>query len=68
MNDKLYKCVLAPGLKPSAAAEGVTTVLNAPHNIPLEYLRWPLQLESKVMNQTNDVLVAIDHLSIWELV
>jgi hypothetical protein len=32
------------------------------------YLRWPIQFESKGTAQTNDVIVAIDHWSLWERV
>jgi hypothetical protein len=57
---------LAPGLTPKAEESGVTGVLTSPYTVPLDYLRWPIQFESKGTLQTNDVIVAIDHWSIWE--
>jgi hypothetical protein len=45
---------------------GVTKVLSSPYTVPLDYLRWPIQFESKGTSQTNDVIVAVDHWSIWE--
>jgi hypothetical protein len=48
--------------------QAVTTVLNAPYNIPLYELRWPIQFESKRTAQTNDVIVLVDHWSLWERV
>jgi hypothetical protein len=46
VNDKLYKQVLAPGSTPAPEETAVTTVLNAPYTVPLDYLRWPIQFES----------------------
>jgi hypothetical protein len=66
VNDKLCKQVLAPGLVPTEAEKAVATVLKAPYNIPLYELRWPLQFESKGTGQTNDVIVLVDHWSLWE--
>jgi hypothetical protein len=66
VNGKLYKQVLAPGLTPKAEEAGVTKVLASPYTVPLDYLRWPIQFESKGTSQTNDVIVAIDHWSLWE--
>jgi hypothetical protein len=63
-----YKQVLAPGLTPKPEEAGVTKVLTSPYTVPLDYLRWPIQFESKGTSQTNDVIVAIDHWSIWEMV
>jgi uncharacterized protein YegP (UPF0339 family) len=40
-------------------------VLASPYTVPLDYLRWPIQFESKGTSQTNDVIVAIDHWSLW---
>jgi hypothetical protein len=37
-------------------------------NIPLYELRWPIQFESKGTAQTNDVIVLVDHWSLWERV
>jgi len=65
-NGKLYKQVLAPGLTPKPEEAGVTKVLASPYTVPLDYLRWLIQFESKGTSQTNDVIVAIDHWSIWE--
>jgi hypothetical protein len=45
---------------------GITKVLSSPYTVPLDYLRWPIQFESKGTSQTNDVIVAIDPWSIWE--
>ena len=39
---------------------GVTKVLSSPYTVPLDYLRWPIQFESKGTSQTNDVIVAGD--------
>jgi hypothetical protein len=61
VNGKLYKQVLAPGLTPKPEEAGVTKVLVSPYTVPLDYLRWPIQFESKGTSQTNDVIVAIDH-------
>jgi hypothetical protein len=66
VNGKLYKQVLALGGVPKEEEKAVTTVLSAPYNIPLNELRWPIQFESKGTSQTNDVIVAIDHWSLWE--
>jgi hypothetical protein len=66
VNGKLYKQVLAPGLTPKPEEAGVTKVLASPYTVPLDYLRWPIQFESKGTSQTNDVIVAIDHWSCWE--
>jgi hypothetical protein len=66
VNGKLYKQVLAPGLTPKPEEAGVTKVLASPYTVPLDYLRWPIQFESKGTAQTNDVIVAIDHWSVWE--
>ena len=66
VNGKLYKQVLAPGGVPKEEEKAVTTVLSAPYNIPLYELRRPIQFESKETSQTNDVIVAIDHWSLWE--
>jgi hypothetical protein len=66
VNGKLYKQVLAPGLAPKAEEAAVTKVLASPYTVPLDYLRGPLQFESKGTSQTNDVIVAIDPWSIWE--
>jgi hypothetical protein len=66
VNGKLYKQVLAPGLTPKTEEAGVTKVLSSPYTVPLDYLRWPIQFESKGTSQTNDVIVAIDHWSVWE--
>jgi hypothetical protein len=41
-------------------------VLASPYTVPLDYLRWPIQFESKGTSQTNDVIVAVDHWSLWE--
>jgi hypothetical protein len=68
VNGKLYKQVLAPGGVPKEAEKAVTTVLSSPYNIPLYELRWPIQFESKGTGQTNDVIVLIDHWSLWERV
>jgi hypothetical protein len=68
VNGKLNKQVLAPGLTPKPEDAGVTKVLASPYTVPLDYLRWPIQFESKGTAQTNDVIVAIDHWSIWEMV
>jgi hypothetical protein len=68
VNGKLYKQVLAPGGVPKEAERAVTTVLSAPYNIPLYELRWPIQFESKGTGQTNDVIVLVDHWSLWERV
>jgi hypothetical protein len=57
-----------PGLTPKPEEAGVTKVLSSPYNVPLDYLRWPIQFESKGTSQTNDVIVAIDHWSLWERV
>jgi hypothetical protein len=35
-------------------------------NIPLYELRWPIQFESEGTAQTNDVIVLVDHWSLWE--
>jgi hypothetical protein len=51
---------------PKEEEKAVTTVLSAPYNIPLYELRRPIQFESKETSQTNDVIVAIDHWSLWE--
>jgi hypothetical protein len=59
VNGKLYKQILAPGGVPKAEEKAVTTVLNAPYNIPLYELRWPIQFESKGTAQTNDVIVLV---------
>jgi hypothetical protein len=66
VNGKLYKQVLAPGGVPKDSEKAVTTVLSAPYNIPLYELRWPIQFESKGTGQTNDVIVLVDHWSLWE--
>ena len=66
VNGKLYKQVLAPGLTPKAEEAAVTKVLASPYTVPLDYLRWPIQFESKGTSPTNDVIVGIDHWSIWE--
>jgi hypothetical protein len=66
VNGKLYKQVLSPGLTPTEAEKAVTTVLAAPYDIPLYELRWPIQFESKGTAQTNDVIVLVDHSSLWE--
>jgi hypothetical protein len=66
VNGKLYKQVLAPGGIPKPEEKAVTTVLNQPYNIPLYELRWPIQFESKGTAQTNDVIVLVDHWSLWE--
>jgi hypothetical protein len=58
--------VLAPGSVPKESEKAVTTVLSAPYNIPLYELRWPIQFESKATAQTNDVIVLVDHWSLWE--
>ena len=51
------------------AEKAVTTVLrSAPYDIPLYELRWPIQFESKGTGQTNDVIVLVDHWSLWERV
>jgi hypothetical protein len=68
VNGKLYKQVLAPGLTPKSEEAGVTKVLSSPYTVPLDYLRWPIQFESKGTSQTNDVIVAIDYWSTWESV
>ena len=57
-----------PGGVPKEEEKAVTTVLSAPYNIPLYELRRPIQFESKETSQTNDVIVAIDHWSLWEQV
>ena len=67
VNGKLYKQVLAPGLSPKPEEAGITKVLASPYTVPLDYLRWPIQFEFKGTSQTNDVIIAIDHWSIWEL-
>jgi hypothetical protein len=51
VNGKLYRQVLASGGVPKDDETAVTTVLSAPHNIPLYELRWPLQFESKGTGQ-----------------
>jgi hypothetical protein len=66
VNGKLYKQLLAPGLTPQPEEVGVTKVLASPYSVPLDYLSWPIQFESKGTAQTNDVIVAIDHWSRWE--
>jgi hypothetical protein len=58
--------VLAPGLTPKPEEADVTNVLASPYTVPLGYLRWPIQFESRCTSQTNDVIVAIDHWSLWE--
>jgi hypothetical protein len=68
VNGKLYKQVLAPGGVPKESERAVITVLNSPYNIPLYELRWPIQFESKGTSQTNDVIVLVDHWSLWERV
>jgi hypothetical protein len=68
VNGKLYKQVLAPGGVPKADENAVTTVLSAPYNIPLYELQWPIQFESKGTAQTYDVIVLVDHWSLWERV
>jgi hypothetical protein len=42
------------------------TVLSSPYNIPLYELRSPIQFQSKGTAQTNDVIVLVDHWSLWE--
>jgi hypothetical protein len=66
VNGELYKQVLAP-------RTGAETGRGRSHERPgiavhrsLDYLRWPIQFESKGTSQTNGVMVAIDHWSIWE--
>jgi hypothetical protein len=66
VNGKLYKQVLAPGGFPKPEDQAVTTVLKSPYIVPLDYLRWPIQFDSKGTSQINDVIVAIDHWSLWE--
>lgn len=67
VNGKLYRQVLAPGgVAKTEEEEPVTTVLKAPYNNPLHLLRWPIQFESKGTAQTNDVIVRVDHRSLWE--
>ena len=51
---------------PKPEEAGVTKVLSSPYTVPLDYLRWPIQFESKGTSQTNDVIVAVDHWSLWE--
>jgi hypothetical protein len=68
VNGKLYKQVLAPGGVPKDSEKAVTTVLSSPYNIPLYELRWPIQFEFKGTAQTNDVIVLVDHWSLWERV
>jgi hypothetical protein len=68
VNGKLYKQVLAPGGVPKPEEQAVTTVLSAPYNIPLYELRWPILFESKGTAQTNDVIVLVDHWSLWDRV
>jgi hypothetical protein len=51
---------------PTEAEKSVTTVLAAPYNIPLYGLRWPIQFESKGTSQTSDIIVLVDHWSLWE--
>ena len=46
--------------------KAVTTVLKAPYSILLYKLRWPIQFASKGTAQTNDVIVLVDHWSVWE--
>jgi len=41
-------------------------VLASPYTVLLDYLHWPIQFESKATSKTNDVIVAVDHWSIWE--
>jgi hypothetical protein len=68
VNGKLYRQVLSPGGVPKAEEKAVTTVLNSPYDIPLYELRWPIQFESKGTSQINDVIVLVDHWSLWERV
>jgi hypothetical protein len=35
---------------------------------PLLRRNWPIQFESKGTGQTNDVMVPVDHWSLWERV
>jgi hypothetical protein len=35
---------------------------------PLLRRNWPIQFESKGTGQTNDVIVLVDHWSLWERV
>jgi hypothetical protein len=41
-------------------------VLASPCTVLLDYLRWPIQFESKGTSKTNNVIVAVDHWSLWE--
>ena len=50
------------------AEKAVTTVLQAPYTVPLHELRQQLQFETKGAGQTNDVIVLVDHWSLWERV
>ena len=68
VNGKLYKQVLAPGGMPKDSEKAVTTVFSAPTIIRCTELRWPIQFESKGTAQTNDVIVFVDHWSLWERV
>lgn len=69
VNGVLVEQVLAPGgVAKTEEEEAVTTVLKAPYNIPLYELRWPIQFESKGTSQTNDVIVLVDHWSLWTMV
>jgi hypothetical protein len=54
LNGKLYKQILGPGLTPKPEEAAVTKVLSSPYNVPLDYLRWPIQFESKGTEQTNE--------------
>jgi hypothetical protein len=65
VNGKLYKQVLAPGGVPKEEEKAVTTVLNSPYSIPLYELRWAIQFESKGTSQTGNVVVLVDHWSLW---
>jgi hypothetical protein len=68
VNGKLYRQVLAPDLTPKPEEAGVAKVLASPYTVPMDHFRWPIQFESKGTSQTNDVIVAVDHWSIWEQV
>jgi hypothetical protein len=37
-----------------------------PHAVPMYERRWPIQFESKGTSQTSDVIVLVDHCSLWE--
>ena len=70
VNGKLYRQVLSPRhanlMKPEE--ESRTTILKDPYDIPLYELRWPIQFESKGTGQKEDVVVLVDHWSLWERV